>query len=297
MFKLALLLALPLFAQTTLRGTWEGQFHSHDDGLFLNVRMDRGASYSSYGRTLKRSDLSDVVRSNGDISFRLTREAGNIVFRGKEDGDQMGGTWSFTPSATYAQGLDRLGIKDVLDVQMFVFAISDVTVADVKYLQDATGDKLSADELVRMVNHGATPDYVRGLAAAGYTGMSAEEIVRARDHGVTGDFISGMKNLGFKLAMEDLVKTRDHGVTPEFVREFAGFDDVTAAGFVRLRDHGVTGRFMRDVRELGYKDVDLDDLVRLRDHGVTTSYITKVNNEYGRKVDLERIVQLRDRGF
>ena len=298
MMKLALLLVLPFFAQDNMRGSWDGQVHN-DDRIYinLNVRTNHGMGYSNYGRTFQRSELSDVVRANGDISFRLTREAGVIVFKGKEDGDQMGGTWTFTPSANYRQQLEKLGYREAMDEDMFVFSVSNLTIADVKYLEDATSDRLTIEQMVRMCNHAATADFVRSLASAGYSNLSSDEIVRARDHGVSPEYVAGMKGLGFKLALEDLVRTRDHGVTPEFVREFAGYDDMTAAGFVRLRDHGVTGRFMQDVRELGYKDVDPEDLVRLRDHGVTPSYIRKVNDEYGRKVDLDRIVQLRDRGF
>ncbi|HUP89078.1 MAG TPA: hypothetical protein VM100_07010 [Longimicrobiales bacterium] len=296
MLKYALLLVLPILAQDALRGSWGAEFRG--DQVHLNIRFSRGSGSSNWGRTYNKSELSDVVRSGDAISFKLVRAPGVFVFRGTEDDRQGGGTWTFTPNASYVQQLEKLGYTN-LDTRehLFVFAVCDLSIDDVKYMETSTGDKLTAARLVKLCNHGVTPEYVRALSAAGYKNLDSEELLRARDHGVTSEYISEMRALGFKLALDDLVKTRDHGVDAEFVRDFSGFGDLTASHYVKLRDHGVDGEFAKDVRELGYKDVEPDELIKLRDHGVTISYIKRVNREHSRRLDLGEVIRLRDHAY
>src|SRR5207253_6814581 len=142
MLKYALLLVLPLFAQDALRGSWEAEFRR--DEVHLNVRMSRGNGFSNWGRTYKLSELSDVVRNSDNITFKLTRPAGIFSFRGSDQNRDAGGTWTFTPNASYLREMDKLGYSDIAIQDLFVFGMCDLSVADAKYIEDATADRLTA---------------------------------------------------------------------------------------------------------------------------------------------------------
>lgn len=268
MLKYALLLAVPLLAQEALRGSWGAEFSG--DKVHLNIRTSGSNGFSNWGRTIKTSELSDVVRTDDNITFKLARDAGTFIFRGREDGRQNGGVWTFTPNSSYVQQLQKRGY-DASDARdLFVFAVCDLSLANVDYLEQNTTDPLTTARFVKLCSHGVTPDYAKALSAAGYKNLDSDEMLQARDHGVSDDYIEEMHGLGYKVALEDLVRTRDHGVD---------------------------GNFAADVRELGYKGVDIDGLIRLRDHGVTPSYIKRVNRAHGRQLDLAEVIRLRDHGY
>ncbi len=59
-------------------------------------------------------------------------------------------------------------------------------------------------------------------ATAGYTKLPLDMLLRIRDHGVSPEYVRGMKGLGYSLAPDELVRARDHGVTVEYVRDIGG---------------------------------------------------------------------------
>ena len=51
-----------------------------------------------------------------------------------------------------------------------------------------------------------TVEFVREMAALGYTNLTLDNLIRIRDHGVTPDYAKALKALGYdRLAVEDLV--------------------------------------------------------------------------------------------
>ena len=52
------------------------------------------------------------------------------------------------------------------------------------------------------------------MAALGYTNLTLDNLIRIRDHGVTPDYAKALRRYA-TLAVEDLVMLRDHGLTAE----------------------------------------------------------------------------------
>jgi hypothetical protein len=316
------LLALPTtLVQERLDGTWEAEFRA--SRVHLNVRMDQARGYSNYGRTVPMSELSALRRNGRSVSFELRRAAGVFRFEGVGDESKAAGRYEFTPDAQFRRSLEGLGISGLNPRRMVTLALGNVTLNDVRYLKQNVRGGFDAADLVRMIDHGADPEFVRGLNAAGFGSLSVEQLVRtrdhgvdpeyidamrkagirltlteyvtARDHGVTPQYVRGMRDLGFKNEFEQLLRARDHGVDAQFINDFstAGLGDLTLSHYVELRDHGVTGDFALAMRELGYQNVSAGELIRLRNHGVTPAYVRKTNREAGRLLAVDELVRRR----
>ena len=310
--------------QETSEGSWEAEFRAAR--VHLNVRIDETRGFSNYGRTIPLSDVSALRREGRNVSFELRRAAGTFRFDGVGDERNAAGRYVFHPDAAYRRALDGLGMSGISQRRMLTMAIHNVTLDDVRYLKRSVRGELDVAGLVRMLDHGADPEFVRGIYAAGFKDLTAEELVRtrdhgvdpeyieamrkagirltldeyvrARDHGVSAQYVRGMRDLGFENDFNQLVRARDHGVDPDFVRELSasGQDGLTLAHYIQLRNHGVTGDFAHDLRELGYKEVSHSDLIRLRSHGVTVGYARRANRELKRTLSVNELVRLRSRG-
>ena len=115
-------------------------------------------------------------------------------------------------------------------------------------------------------------------------------LLKVRDHGVTPEYVREMKGLGYSLSPEELVRARDHGVTTECVREMA------ALGYGNPADRcvdscprpwRVTAEHARELKTLGYDKLPLDDLVTLRDNGLTAERIRSANSRAGTKLPID----------
>jgi hypothetical protein len=89
--------------------------------------------------------------------------------------------------------------------------------------------------------HGVTPEYLRGIADAGYAGLPAGEIVELRQHGVPSDFVRQARELGYRFTPRELIDLRAHGVDGAYLRRLhdSGMPNLTAAQIEQLRMHGV----------------------------------------------------------
>jgi hypothetical protein len=48
---------------------------------------------------------------------------------------------------------------------------------------------VTLDNLIRIRDHGVTPDYAKALKALGYDGLTVDDLVMLRDHGLTAERI------------------------------------------------------------------------------------------------------------
>jgi len=288
----AVIATAPVAAQ--LDGSFTLRSNDRDDRVNLNLEYDGN---SNYGRTLERSALSDVSRTGDRITFTMRRDPGTFRFEGRGSLDRATGWYEFQPNASFRQEMERLGLRDVDGKALFVFALDDLTVAQVKQLKTLVSNELDTSELVRLLNHGAGVRYIQEMSDAGFKKLTSGEYRRARDHGVSADFAREMADLGMALSLDELTRTRDHGVTTEYVRAMraAGFK-VDLQELVRARDHGISVDGLRRMRELGYRDLPLEEYIRMRDHGVTVDYIQAMNAEGYKNLSPGELVRLRDHG-
>lgn len=336
-FALILLLgAQPTAAnaqQQPVTGSWTARFLPGRTQLQLSVQFEDsrdGMGSSTYGFRVEESDLKNRTRSADPggytrVSFTLEREAGTFTFEGRSDDSRGSGWFRFAPSVSYVRQMAGLGFQDLAPKPLFVFAVQDLTIAKVKQLKTLVADPLSTATLVRMSNHGASADYVRDLAAAGFRGLTSSAIVRAADHGVSSEFIKSMRDEGFHLDLEQMTRAVDHGVSAELAREMrsAGYklsieelidavnhgvstdfiDEMNALGYrlpldelIQARNHGVDAPFIRKLNELGYKGLPLHSISRLVDHGVSASFIREVRGLGYKDLTPEELSRLRDHG-
>jgi hypothetical protein len=144
------------------------------------------------------------------------------------------------------------------------------TPENVKALQAAGIRGVSVDDLVRLRIHKVTPDFIRAFESRGYKGLVADDYVRMRIHKVTPEEMDQLKALGFGgLGVDELVRFRIHKVTPDYIRSMqaVGFVTMFEAQLVRMRIHKVDAQFVRDARADGYAIQAPGDAIDLAIHG------------------------------
>jgi bla regulator protein BlaR1 len=89
---------------------------------------------------------------------------------------------------------------------------------------------------------GVTPEFARGLVAAGFPSIAADELMEARAVGLTGGYVSAMRSAGVRGDLDDFVQLRAVGVDPEFAARVkaSGIRVISADDLVQLRALGIT---------------------------------------------------------
>ena len=314
--------------QDDLPGTWELR-PAGRPGM-VHLRLTEG--HNSNGNDVPMASLEGLTEAQltgagGPVQFRITRDAGTLLFEGVVRSGVAAGTFTFTPNAAFPAELAKRGFAKPTAREQYQLARGDIGYAFLDelnrqgYAKPDTAGLVTAGQhgvsttylremgalgysvgslppLVTLRDHGVTPDYVKGLAQEGYAKLPVETLRQARDHGVTPEYARAMREAGYgSLPLEALINTRDHGVTPDYARALAaaGYKSLSLEQIVRVRDHGVTPEYVDGMRELGYT-LSIDELVNARNHGVDTSYAREMAGLGYARVPIERLVTARDHG-
>ena len=71
------------------------------------------------------------------------------------------------------------------------------------------------DDIISLKAVGASPQYVRGMADAGFGNLDADELEQARAVGATGDYARAILATGVRVTLDDLIELRAMGITPD----------------------------------------------------------------------------------
>jgi hypothetical protein len=272
---LVLAIASAAHAESTLGGTWSVQSTASDaTNVQFGVRYDTNHDHSDWSRDVPLSALAGLTRdqlqaASGNVRFDVVRDAGTLHCSGTAARGSAGGTFSFSPSVGFSDALAARGISRPDDGQQLRMAMANATITFIDMLRRNSSTITTADEIIRVLNHGVDERYVTGLASLGYRNLGADDLVRLRDHGVTLDFVQGVQALGYRPTPDELVRLRDHGVTVAYISGLQGLGyRPSADDLVRLADHGVTVEFARHVHDRGY-NATVEQLIRMRDAGIS----------------------------
>lgn len=233
-------------ADAPLAGTWSVQLGDDPVNVQFGARYDTDHDHSDWSRDVPMSSLTglsrDQLESGGtNVRFDIARDAGTLHCTGYASHGEGGGTFTFAPSASFADALAARGIARPDESQQLRMAMANVTLAFVDMLRRNSSEITTPDEIIRVLNHGVDERYVTGLAALGYRNLGASDLVRLRDHGVNLDFVQGIQALGYRPTPEELVRLRDHGVNVDFVKRVRdrGYN-ATIEQLIRMRDAGIS---------------------------------------------------------
>ena len=158
---------------------------------------------------------------------------------------------------------------------------------------------LSADQLMRLADHGVGSIYVANLRNAGLEHPSVDDLVRLAEHGVSSEYVSNLRRAGLdRLSVDDLVRLADHGVSSEYVRGLKGMDpnDLSVDELIRLATHGVTSEWYSAMDWMGLSQFSVEQAIELRSAGITPEYANKLKLVTHRRLSLDELRRLATQG-
>lgn len=277
--------APPILDGPTTEGTWKARLEKDGARMELNLRYRSTPSgLSIHGtqyelRAFEGLAGSDLGQGSREVQFQLRRDAGTLDFAGRFEHGKGTGTFRFSPSESYADALEALGLERPPFVIQMQLALHNLELERVRAFDAAGYHRLSYDDHISMLIHDVSLDFVQGLVERGYPRPSVEDLVSMRIHGVSLELIGQLATMGYaKLSIDRLVSMQIHGVSPALLSELAalGYEHPDVEDVVSLKIHGFTPEWLHELGALGYRKVPIEDLVSMRIHGVTPAFIGEI---------------------
>lgn len=257
-----------------LEGSWNATI-KEDSKIHIEFHRDNSIN-SSNSSDFLISELSAMPKEkNGE--FKLTREAGTVVFNGKFEGNEGSGRYKFIPDNEFRQHMINHGIK-LDDREQFAFFHVNVTKAYLKYFQDNRYD-VTANDLIPLAALKVDEAYIRFWNENGYKNMKTSDLIPMKALNITPDYVKQFRSLGYNdIAASNLIPMKSLGITPEYVKSFQdiGFKNVSISKFIPLKSLGVTADYVKRFQDIGYNNIELDEMISLKATGVTPEYVKQM---------------------
>ena len=304
LLALGLILAVAPIARAEISGDWTA-FTSKDRPERLRLSMTSGKSQhedSRYQRSWFHGLSDDQIDSATpvEVHFELRREAGVIAYEGTFQRGRGVGGFTFTANRDFLPAVKRLGVEVDRDgdegdeQQLFELALFDVSTDFIRAMQ-GVGYHESLHQYVEFRIFDVDPAYVKEMASLGFDRLSAGKLTETKIHGATPEYIRSMRAAGNDLTLDQYIESRIFAVSPEFVQKMSrlGYSNLDHSMLTQFRIHGVTPEFIEELRKLGYDRLPAQQLVEMRIHGVTPEFIQRVAKAGYKDVPVEKLVQMR----
>jgi len=172
-------------------GTWKINNWVPGDDVQLSISRRDGNSRWQMSSGYPLSELKGLTREqlramHGEVSFRLERDPGTLVFEGKTTVGVGSGDFHFEPNPAFREKLVGLGYPSPDDEALLGMAMRDVSLDYASQVVQLGFKKLRVDDLFAFRDRGIDLDMLRDVAAVGYPGLTADDVVTMSDHGVRG---------------------------------------------------------------------------------------------------------------
>lgn len=267
-------------AQHRITGTWTADADSvgkHKDKLQISFALDREKDRQQNSSSFAYSELEGLSSPpNGNVKFRLVREAGIIECQGVFNNGRGSGTFQFEASQAFIDNMRTRGFdfersekqntSQKPEDRLFAAALINVTTAQADDLLAANFASLDIGDLFKAAIFKIDGSFMAEMKATGFPDLDMEDLVKARIFKVDANFVRQAKEMGITdQGLEGLVKLRIFNVTPEFMSEMraAGFNNITAEEVVKCRIFKIDGEFARQAKA-SEPDVTIEDLVQMK---------------------------------
>ena len=311
-------------APLSMSGYWNAKIEG--DEVEVSFQSKTATSNWNSTHTFKKSEFSALPTTESD--FTLTRETGTMAFKGKFEGNEGYGKYTFSENADFKAYLEKEGIEGVKESNMVHFFMSNINrdyIAFLKQngyknisksnLQDLAihgltkevltsyfatfkNQDLSLNKVVELKIHGVNAKYKKELTDAGYIDVPLEQIVEAKIHGINGDYLKDLATSGYKASgLQEVIEFKIHGVNGTFIKKMmtATNNKLDHEGIVEAKIHGLDKMDVEKFKTTG-TDPTTEDLRNYSIHGVDADYINLLTSLFG-KLEPQRIVEAKIHGI
>lgn len=260
-----------IVAQNAVTGTWKANADVGEHGkpgeihLSFERRSEKGGT-SQQGNNYAYSDLQGLSpNANGQVSFRLVREAGTIECEGTFANGRGVGSFVFQPNQAFVSGMQSRGYT-LSSEKQFVSATINLTLAYVDELKSLNFGELDVHDVFKGRIFNVTSQFVTEMRASGFPDLGLEDMVKARIFKISPDYVREVSAMGFNSKdFESLVKFRIFKVTPEFLSSLRaeGFSDLSAEDVVKFRIFKIDADYIRNAKATE-PNITVEELVEMK---------------------------------
>jgi len=244
----------------------------------LEFELKGGSEYNNWSNTFRveKSEINPFP-GQGNVEFKIVREAGTIVFKGQFDGQQGFGHYKFTADESFFNFLKQQGIEDTEEGRRWSFFSANVKKDYVSMLIRNGFTHISRRDLVSMASLHIDEDYIKSWKKTGYDDLTERDLVSAKSMHIDPAYVQEIKAAGYDhLSMRELTSLKSQHIDGQYIRSFhtsKGSELPPVRDLISFKSAHIDSGYLDDLKKLGYSDLSYRDLISLHSMNITPDFI------------------------
>jgi beta-lactamase regulating signal transducer with metallopeptidase domain/predicted metallopeptidase len=262
----------------SMSGYWNAEIKN--ESVYVNFQHKSATNNWNSGHTFDKKEFSALPTTESE--FTITREAGTMTMKGKFEGNEGYGKFTFTENADFKIFLAQEGIEITKEHDMMMLFMGNINRDYVAFLKQNGYKDISKSRLVELSIHGLTKDVLTSyFSTFDKKDLTLGKLIELKIHGVTAAYKKSLNDAGFiDVPLQQIIEAKIHGVSPEYLADLAssGYKPTSLQEVIEFKIHGVNGDFIKKMKGKTNRDLSNSDIVEAKIHGVD-------------RIDVEKVVQ------
>ena len=244
-------------------------------------RDDDDDSHSSNTSTFLLTDLG-TLPSDKAGDFKVTREAGTMLFNGKFEGNQGMGSYKFTADKAYVDHMTNEGIAGLSDNDEMAFFFIDIKKSYLQMLKNNGYSKIGKHDLIPMAALKIDEPYIRSWKDNGYKDIAIRDLIPLHSLKIDKAYVDDIRKAGYKdVSVHQLISFKSQGIDGKYISEIRkqnqvegkGESDPSANDIIAFKSLDVDAEYVKSLKDAGYKDIPASQLIAMKSQHITPEYI------------------------
>lgn len=278
-------------------GNWFGTIKG--EKIHIQFKYDNDDNFSS-NTDFKVSEFKDLVIdkvNDKKITFSLTREAGNIEFVGKFEGNKGMGEYKFTPNENYQDALEKEGVSNLYDINLMTFFMLNINTSYVQMLKKNGYSNISKDNLMPLVALNIDETYIVSIKEAGLKDLKLDDLIPLKSLNVDRAYIDEIRNAGYKeITPDNIIALKSQGIDGKYIGSFQAAnktDKGEEVDIIAFKSMNIDDNYINSFKELGYKNISGNDIIALKSQNITADYVKNFQKIGYKNITIENVIALK----
>lgn len=276
------------------QGSWFLTVDSDD--MEFELRAESGENHWRTTFTVKKSEINPYP-GQGNVEFRLVRDAGTMIFKGSFDGERGIGRFQFQPDESYFDELKKMGVKDMDEHAENIFFVLNIGRGFVRMLNRDGYTPIGKQDVVSLAIHNVDEPFLKYWKSSGVEGADeVHNLFMLKILKIDPAYVDGLKNAGYNhLTVGQLIRLKRLEIDGDYVREMSAGDSVPATPDELLLNKmmHIDPAYLKSLKKVGYDHLNQFEIRQLYNAHVTADYIKGFQDAGFLKIPAQNLVMLK----
>jgi beta-lactamase regulating signal transducer with metallopeptidase domain len=284
----------------SMKGLWQAEVIGNEVCIGFNNNL-KGGNWNST-ECFDKKELSDMPTEEKE--FTIKRASGTMTLKGKFEGSEGYGRFTFTENAEFKTYLESQGATGLKESTMLHCFFADMDKDFIGFMNQKGYTSLSRKQIEELaifrMDKNLVTYYLDFFKKSGNNNPALKKLVELKIHGIDKEYINTLKTFGFvDVPIDKVLEAKIHGIDEEYLTSFAKNKKekrYSLEEMVEMKIHGIDGEYVAKIEGNG-KQLSQDEIVNSKIHNLDNIDVDKIEKSTGDKLDRDDLTSFAIHGI